>query len=631
MGALYAPRPPVQREKSGTWDRPDGYERQMQFWRDAVLRQGAEELQACGDLQRANDYIKYLDGQYWDPSRPEFRSQYSDNILMDQRLEALAALTDLKPTIDISCQVEDYKHQGEVVMNVIKSVWQTQRIQSHQLRDWIDHSLFGTGFLKWVACEPGQMQISAHALGNVIPIQMEGNDLQSSEALIYRVYKSLSYFLKKFGRDKSAGLDRYSVNLMQAMQSDKYARPNNIPEYQWNSLSPAMKRRMHLSRNTNTNQGYPISMVQPFPIIELQEIYHADNSYNDYGHPVLVKDPDRDIKDHNYHYIVPPGGMMFPRKRLTIFGGDKVLYDGPSPFWDGMYPFVMLQLNPTVWSPGGVAKYRDIVPLVKTSNRLVAGVEECSIDAVNRNVVTRKGAIDPMTWDRFDPSRPKQKIMLNGTANPATDFKYMDAKQMPQYVMEAIKFLEARINRRTGALDISGLSRKKQVPSGEVLTDMQEAMSGPYRLECDQVESALCEAGQLGVSRVFQFYTVDQRMKILGPDGQTWEDYDYVAANMVPASAPKEDHSSLFAFNIAPGTAHARSQYQKKVVALNLRKGRDISLHSLYRILDAGLDADQEIDRLKQEAQEMPQMAAPPKGAGRQSRMTRGQRNGSPV
>jgi hypothetical protein len=622
---------PIARSKSGTLDFPDDYQKGMGYWRDAVLRQGAEELQACEDLQRANDYIEYLNGRAYSSDRPAWRSQYSDNIPMDQRLEAIAALTDIKPTVDISCAVDDYKHQAEIAMNIIKSVWATQRIQSNQLRELIDHALFGTGFLKITGCEPGEMQISAHALGNVIPVQMEGNNLQSAEAVIYRVYKSLSYFLRKFGREKCIGLERYSVNLMQALQSDKYARPNNIPEYTWSSLSPAMKRRMHLSRNTNTNQGFPVSMVQPYPIIELQEIYHSDNSYNDFGHPVLVKDPDRVVSEHNYHYIVPPGGMMFPRKRLTVFGGDQVMYDGPNPYWDGFYPFVMLQLNPTVWGPGGVAKYRDIMPLVKTQNRLMAGVEECSIDAVNRNVVTRKGAIDPISWDRFDPSRPKQKIMLNGTANPATDFRYMEAKQIPSYVPEAIKYLDARINKRTGSLDIQGLSRKKQQPSGEVMQTLQDSMSGPYRLEMEQVETAMVSGGTLMVSRVFQFYTVDQRLRILGPDGQTWEDYDYVAQNMVPAHAPKEDWWRLFPFAIAPGTMHGSQSYQRKVVALNLRKSRDISLHSLYRMLDAGLNADEEIANLKAESQELPQPVKGKSAGGRQTRMTRQERQGAPA
>lgn len=629
MGALYAPRPPIQREKSGSWDVTDQYDNRMLLWKMGILNQGAEEMRACADLQKVDDYIKFLDGRPYSPDRPEWRSQYSDNVTMDQRLEAIAALTDIKPIVDVSCAVDDYKGQADIAKKVLQSVWQTQRVQSNQLRDWIDHALFGTAFMKCVAVEPGQMQLSAKALGNVIPIQMEGNDLQSAVAVVDRSYKSLMYFHEKFSRDKCAGLERYSVNLMDSIQGEKYMRPNNIPEYQWNPLSPAMKRRMHLSRSQQPNQGYPGSIVNPYPIIELQEIYHKDISYNDYGHPVLVKDPDRPVADHNYHYIVPAGGMMFPRKRLTIFGGDKVLYDGPSPFWDGMFPYVMLQLNPTVWSPGGVSKYRDILPLIRTMNRIGAGVEETCMDAVNRNVITRKGAIDPMSWERFDPSRPKQKIMLNGTANPATDFRYMEAKQLPGYVDMFLKFLEGRVNRRTGALDITGLSRKKQQPSAEVMQGIQDSMSGPYRLECEQVEGGIVEMARMGTSRVFQFYNKDQRLKLLGADGETWEDYDYVAKNMVPASMPKEDHFRMFAISGKVGTMHGSSQSQKKQVAIALRRGHDISLHGLYKILDAGVNADEEIANLAAEAKELPQPA--PKSSGRTPRATRSARNGSPV
>jgi hypothetical protein len=218
--------------------------------------------------------------------------------------------------------------------------------------------------------------------------------------------------------------------------------------------------------------------------------------------------------------------------------------------------------------------------------------------------------------------------MLNGTANPATDFRYMDAKQLPGYVENFLKFLEGRVNRRTGALDITGLSRKKQQPSAEVMQGLQDAMSGPYRLEMEQVEGGIIDLARMGVSRVFQFYNKDQRLKLLGADGETWEDYDYVAKNMVPASMPKEDHFRMFAVNGAAGTMHQGSQTQKKQTALVLRRGHDISLHGLYKILDAGLNADEEIANLAAEAKELPQ---PPPKQGRTPRGTRTQRNGQPI
>lgn len=592
------------------------------------MRQGAADLKACEDLQNAERYIQMLSGVWWEPDRPSWRSSFYDNQLADIRVESIAALSDIKPAVDISCTVEAYAKQAEIAHKVIRHEWMNQELDL-KVAELIDHALFGSGIWKIVGYTPGRMAISVHSRGQVIPVQMDGNNIQSAEAIIYRVYKSLSYYYRRFGPEFAEKLTRYAVSIQSALQSDKWIRPDDIPDYQWQSLSPAMKRRMHLSRNAGTQPGKGLysSFSNPYPIIELREIYCEDPSINESGHPVLVKNPNLSVEDHNYHYIVQPRGALYPRKRLAVFAGEDIAYDGPSPFWDGMYPFVELQLNPCVWAPGGISKYRDIVPFVNSLNRIGAGVEESAIDAVNRSIVTRKGAIDPVTWDKLDPSKPKQKIMLNGSADPSRDLRYLEAKQLPAYVEMWLRYLGDGIRKKSGALDISGLSRKRQAPGGDTIASMQDAMSGPFRLESRYLESFLRRAAVMAVSRVFQFYTLPQRLKILGEDGQTWQDYDYVAESMVPASSPKEDHWQIFSIQIAPGTMHGAMEHMKKQVAMILRRGGDLSQRGLYRALNIG----ENVDTVQKELEDEHKRGIGPIAAGRTPRGTRSQRNGSPI
>jgi hypothetical protein len=596
-------------------------------WRESLTRQAAAEWQSCQDLQNVQTYISLLDGKYWGDNRPDWRSSFYDNVLADMRIESKAGLTDIHPAMDISCVVDDYKKQADIANNVIRAVYQDQSLDL-ELADLIDFALLNTGFLKIVAYEPGVMEITSNALGTVIPVTMKGRDLQSSSAVIYRDYEPLGYFYRKFGH-RAVGLERQSIGLHATIGDDSYQRPDSIPEYQWRSLSPAMKLRMSLSRKAAVPQrgGYS---TEPYPVIPLAEIYHEDYSLNEFGHPVLVKHPDLSVAEHNYHYIVQPKGFMYPRKRLTVFGGDQVVYDGPSPFWDGQYPFCMLSLNPCVWAPGGISKYRDLVPLCRSLNRVGSGVEETVIDAVNRNVVTRRGAIAPIDWDRYDPSKPKQKLMLNGNANVSQDFKYMEAKQLPAYVEMWLKHLDQRIKSRSGALDIQGLMSKKQVSGGDAIEGMRDAKSGPYRLESRYVEELIVKAATMMVSRIFQFYTVDQRLRLLGPDGQTWEDYDYQASSMVPAFSPAWDHWKLFSVRAKQGSMHGNSTYKKQVAAITLLKMGKMSLETAYSILDIGVDGSQEISKIVKESKELPQ-PAPKKGQGRDPRQTRGQRTGNPI
>ncbi len=467
----------------------------MTAFRGDLLRQGTSEMQAWKSFQEIETIIGYLDGTWWGANRAPYRSQFYDNYLADQRRESLASLSDLKPSIDISSSVEAYKSQADVQDKYIRHLWNRENLDL-KVVTWVDHALFGTGFLKQVARE-NQFMFSAHGPDTVIPVQCNG-DLQESAACLYKTYKSLGYFQNSFGPEKCIGLERQSIKLAQNLGQDRYARPNDIPEYSWNALSPAMKRRVQM-RNApirQQDQNYT-----PFPIVELMEVYYDDWSINETNHDIWIHHPDLTAEQHNYHYIVPPGCRLYPRKRLIVFAGDRVMYDGPAPFWHGLYPFTMLQLNPCVWSPGGISKYHDLIPLCRSLNQVGCGVDESVQRALNGTWVAKRGAIPEAVWDAFQPGKPGQKILLNPIAN-INEFKEMSAPNLPQQVGEWLKYLVDTVKRRSGSLDIQGLSRKNQAPGGDAIEQMRDTMSSPFRLEGryrhpdDQQRVPVCDPGR---------------------------------------------------------------------------------------------------------------------------------------
>lgn len=613
------PRADIQRP-SGSIDRASGYERRILAWRDSLLRQGMEELRSWKDLQEIDKVIDLIEGRFYQENRPAYKSRYYDGYLGDMRREAISSLSQIRPTIDVTSSVDAYKTQAETVHKYIRSMWFKLNLDMTVV-DWIDHALFGTGFLKHVAGE-NQFQFSAHGADQVIPVLCNG-DIQESAAVIYQNYKPLPYFYAKFGKEKCAGLERYTVNLSRALSQDKYVRPSSVPEYSWNAMSPAMKRRMSM-------RGGPVRQSEgtyvPFPVIELKEVYFDDWSINESSNDILVQNESLDLSEYNYHYIVPPGARLFPRKRLVVFAGDRIMYDGPSPFWHGLYPFTMLQLNPCVWSPGGISKYRDLIPLVRACNRIGAGVEEAIGRALNLNLVSKRGAMPEAVWDALQPGKPAQKILMNPIAQKG-DIYYMDGPNLPAYTGDFQRYLIDTIKHRSGSLDISGLAKKKQVPGGDSIEQMRDVMSGPFQLESRYVEVAVEQVGTQMVSNVFQYATLDGRMRLLGADGMTPEDFDYRSGDMIPSSEPIFDFWKLFSFKIAPGSAHGSSKIQKKVEAVTLYKAGALSLHGLYRQMEFPENPDVIIGEMQKE-HEMG-IGGPPKGAGKQSRPNRAQRTGS--
>lgn len=616
-----APRPGLIRPRTGTIDITDRYEHHMLTWRDALVRQGKDELSAFQDFQRIEEYIKYLDGKFYDRNRPAHKSKFFDNYLADMRREALSSLSQVQPALDISSKVPAYKDQSKVVDLYVRNLWNVQNLDLTVV-EWVDHALFGTGFVKHTAAGD-RFYFSAHGPDQVMPVLCNG-DLQESAAVIYTAYKPISYFLNKFGPDKCRGLEREAVHLTSGLGRERYERPNDIPEYRWDALSPRLKRRVARYRR-GPSQEAPGAEPMPFPVIPLMEVYSDDWSVNESGEDIWVHHPDLGKDEHNFHYIVPPGCRIYPRKRLTIFAGNRIMYDGPAPFWHGLYPFIMLQLNPCVWNPGGISKYRDLLPLVKAINRIGAGVDDSILHALNRILVGKRGSMPQDAWDAIVPGgRPGDKWLLNPIAQKG-DVYWMEAPQVPSYVGDFLKYLVDTVKRRSGSLDIQGISRKKQVPGGDAIEQMRDSLSAPFQLEERYLEAGIGKAGEQVVSNVFQYATLDGRLRVLGGDGVTWSDFDYSPDTMVPYSQPREDHWKTFSVRIAPGSGHGSSKQQKKTEAFTLYKAGGLSLQGLYEAIDFPADPKVEMQRIQQERS----MGIGVQG--KQPRQNRSQRQGQPI
>jgi hypothetical protein len=209
------------------------------------------------------------------------------------------------------------------------------------------------------------------------------------------------------------------------------------------------------------------------------------------------------------------------------------------------------------------------------------------------------------------------------------DLRYMDPPQVPQYVGDFLRYLVDDVKRRSGTLDIQGLSRKKQAPGGEAIEQMRDTMSGPFQLEGRYLEAAVKKAGKQVVSNIFQFATLASRLSVLGADGLTYSDFDYEPSSMVPFAQPREDHWRNFSITIAAGSTHSACKMQRRVEALTLRAGGNLSLKGLFKLADIPYSYEQNIRELSTEHQAGIGVA-PPKGR-QQPRQTRGQRNGSPT
>lgn len=588
----------------------------MASWRESASEEAYATARLSPEINAVQEYVQCLQGGgWWDKRRAKYKSKFFDNRLNNSRQSDLALLTDTRPTISVSSQVDAYKEQAAMASKAIQSEWSTRNMDLSLVSVTDITKLTGTGFWKIGCASPGRMSVIPCGPENVLPIQ-PGFNIQESSAVLYRTWKNLSYFKNKFPF-ASAGLEREAnFSTQQTAGDGRFNRPSEIPEVVWNGISNGMKRALGVQSSAADMGTYSM-----FSSLELQEYYIDDPTINESREKVLMRHPFLSLEQHNYWYWVLPGQRLYPRKRMVVFAGRRVMYDGPAPFWHGQYPFACMRLNPVPWSFWGQSKYRDLLPLNRAINDIGAGLLDMIRRCLNPTLATVQGKVAPAMWKEFYPDMPGAKLMMMPNAS-VQDIKYLDAPVIPPYVIQFLQYLTSEFDRLSGSVDASSLGKKKQVPGGDTIEQMKELMNSITRLEGRYIEKFLEDAGVQATSNFFQFFELPIRLKMLGKDGISWEDFNYSGDNLIPDNVPKEDHWRSYATKIGVGSLLGSSKDRDKQMAINLGTHGLVPLQFMYETLD--LPNPEGMVQMLQKEHE----AGIGGGGGSKPRGTRGQRNG---
>lgn len=596
------------------------YLTEIASWRESASEEAYATARLSPEINAVQEYVQCLQGGgWWDRRRAKYKSRFYDNRLNNSRQSDLALLTDTRPTISVSSQIEAYKQQADMASKAIQSEWTMRNMDLSLVTTTDITKLTGTGFWKIGACSPGQMSVVPCGPENVLPIQ-PGFDIQQSSAVLYRTWKNISYFRNKFPFS-SVGLEREANFSTQQTSGDgRFNRPSEIPEVVWNGISNGMKRLLGVQSSSSDMGTYSM-----FSSLELQEYYIDDPTINESPNEVLMRHPYLSLKQHNYWYWVKPGQRLYPRKRLVVFAGRRVMYDGPAPFWHGQYPFACMRLNPVPWSFWGQSKYRDLLPLNRAINDIGAGMLDMIQRCLNPVMATVKNRVADSMWKEFYPNMPGAKLMLMPNAS-VNDIKYLDPPPIPSYVIHFLQYLTTEFDRLAGAIDVNSLGKKKQVPGGDTIEQMRELMNSITRLEGRYIEKFLEDAGVQATSNFFQFFELPVRLRMLGKDGISWEDFNsesmFSGPNLIPDNVPKEDHWRSYATKIGVGSLLGSSKDRDKQMAINLASHGLAPLRFLYQTLDLP-DPDGMLVQLAKEHEDG--IGA---SGGQKPRGTRGQKNG---
>ncbi len=602
------------------------------------MRERAQMMQRLNvEMAQVGKYLEVIQGRQWAKNRPRYKSPFVDNRIAKTRYDDLAQLTDARPTIDITTSIDAYKDIAKALDALVHIEWSRKSIDLKLVTAADICKAYGTSFWKMGASKPGNSTVLPCGPDQVLPIN-PSFDIQESTGVLYRTWKDPMKLKRQFplcSDHIEREADSAPVYGLAAGDST-YLRPAHIDQYVWNALNPGMQRVLGVKNATAAQEP----MAAMFNALEVEEYWIDDGTENDSLNSVIVRDPYLNMDAHNWWYEVAPKLPLYPRKRLMTFVGKRVIYDGPSPFWHGLYPFPTLRLNPVFFSFWGLSKYRDLVPVNMAMNEIVAGVLDLVKRVLNPTTVTTEGSIATTAWKEFYPDMPGMKLKGLPGRNAKDLIHYADSPEIPAYVFQMLaEFLGPEFDRLAGNVDVQAMMKKAQVPGGDTIDQMRDAMATGLRMEGRMIERFLEDAGTQFVSNALQFYTPAQMIKLLGEAGLTTSAFRGMHGTMIPESqANHPDFWRSFALTVKPGSLHAGAHDRLKMAVTVAAQSGLVSKQFYLRTMQFD-DPDRIMRELVEENTPHPNQdpndpqsePVVPEASGRSARTTRSSRNGSPM
>lgn len=577
-------------------------------WAKETIEQGRTYLR----LQPAYPYIKdgldLINGDFCKAKTDTLSDVKTDLVLRNMK-ELIAAQSNIRVIPSFQTEIEDFRVQG-VILNKTYMAWQTMTFADRAVRKaWQYASAGGTGYLgiRW---EPnfwyrgkGDIVLDAYGPLDVMPIGLpRSHRLQAAYAVVIRVETPYHEVIRKFpqfidkirpSRESAKGRGVVSAAVKFASAALRKFGPGAIQE----------------------NEAAPWAMV------DVYHIYIDDDTVNNTGQEIFMGDPGT-----SWEYTVPYIGqeihagfdkqgnrtyrkakhedcLVYPNRRKILVTDDVVLNPDVTrqvnEYFHAKVPVVQFRADDWPWTYLGFPLTKAGMSLEKANIDMMRGV----VDANNVRLSP------PRSYDRGTMSDALAQTMNTRIPNQVVGLDMSYGKQMepllpPEYysvpvlIPELIEANERRLTHQMGVADSQALARARQLPSGDSLDRMMEAMGPLIMDQSRNMEAGIRDLGEMWKHLVFQFYHSDRMMQLGGYSAITEEQFMFRVGDLVPDVVPgtlPEDphferarrHASNFVFSITPYSLHELNSLTRKMFYLQLmRAGFPIDWWTLAEVFD---------------------------------------------
>lgn len=547
-------------------------EEEVLDWANPVYDEWERDLADSRETRITGKLIEYLSGQQWNAKSRFGRSRPTVNRLMRIFVEQCSLLTDIEPDFQVNFLSDDEAATKlQELLNEVIGLWARMTDFEMELTQAVMWSLLHTGYAKvqWNGAMNGGMgDVEFMPLG---PLECgtlgAGKKIQDDECVIARWPVTIESLFRCYG-ELAKGV-RADLESNDPIGGD-LMRPPRMSQASWIRLPPALKKMLGKRGPNQPRSRYPKAMLKQF--------WFKDASIWEGKETIRVGPENR-----NWSYLVEPGCALFPRGRLIVIAGGKLLNDSPNPYWHAMFPFAKLRLIRVPWNSAGASAIEPQAMMQDIINRINGGIMDMIRAAIEPKILAPKAAFAQSVWDSLDPGAPGAKVAYNN--NTPQKPEYPKPPELPAYVLTQKQDVEKEQDASSGGAAINQTLAKKQVPGGDSLEMILGTRSLPVRFMGRGLYSFLTEVGTLVTCTKLQFENAKNRVRKFGAKGLVDNDFEPYYGQFLNQGMQPEEFVRSVVFEIRKGSLLNIEKSDEVQIGFALRKMGDISRKSLLRKL----------------------------------------------
>ena len=550
--AYLCPPPFVYNRSQSRWDAcsPD----ELFAWSQSMLADGRSYLRLQPAYKYISDGMDLVNGDFLVTDVQSLSNVKTEQTLRNTR-EIVAAQTNLRIIPAFKAESEQYREQNQI-LNKGFMAWQNMTFADRMLRKaWQWASVGGTGYIgprydpNFYNHGDGDLVWDAYGPLDVIPLGLPPSlSLQGAYAVAMRKKMPIHQVWRMFPLQRDA------------------VKPNRVTtQGKGMVIAQAVKFASAVLKRFSQGVRQP-EEASTWDTTDVYYIYVDDDSVNETGHPLQIMGPDGQWGT-SWSYEVPfvgqeiatgrqlSGGkqetriakredcLIYPNRRLIIATDSCIVNPAPehqsSYRWDGRVPALQFRADDWAWNFLGFPVTRYGQSLEKVIIELWRGINDKMNLSLNPPAFFDRGSTAVSLLQTMNPRIPGLRTGLDMSLNPpgsqfAPVFPYQQYQVGPEIIQVAAQILPALMKEQMGVADVSALARARQIPSGDNTERLLEAMGPLVKDQSRNMEEGIRMAGEMWKSDWFQFATAKRRMRMLGPEGVTEEDFDYEPGTLVP-------------------------------------------------------------------------------------------------